>query len=155
MKRLNTLFFLLCIFSLHPQESPFIIGDWQVENVAALQILQVYSDGFDQLANAYLIREEFLEDPLTYVNFDFIDEDLLYITRADGTKLRGFYQIKENSGINKEDYPHYIVLEDKYDQNYLFPIKKIGENKYIFNYCLELSLRDQLLQICCIAYLYR
>lgn len=151
MKRL---FYILIIFPvtfLYSLEADIMIGQWQVENVSALQIIQIYTDGYDHFSNAYLIREEFLDDPLTYVSFNFIDEDLLYIKRADGTSLRGFYQIRENSGINREEYPYYIFLEDKFANTYSFPVKEQGEGIYLINYSLEMSLRDQLMQISCIA----
>jgi len=131
------------------------VGKWNLENIQALQIVQVYTDGIDLFSNAIIERNDFLDDPLGYSEFNFIDEDLLYITRADGSKLRGFYQIRENSSINREDFPLYIYLEDKFANSYVFPLKGQGENQYIINYTLELALRDQLLQIVCIARLYR
>ena len=126
-------------------------GIWTVETTVAIQIIQLYTDGFDDFTNGYRIREEFIADPLIYVEFNFIDEDLLYITRADGSKLRGFYQIKENSGINNQDFPFYIFLEDKFANSYYFPVRKIDDNNFEINYVLELGLRDILIQISCIG----
>jgi len=151
-----SLFFLFFILSpdLLWGDDDFV-GKWGVENIQALQVVQIYTDGFDLFSNAIGVRNSFLEDPLRYTEFNFIDEDLLYITRADGSKLRGFYQVRQNSSINREDFPLYIYLEDKYANIYVFPLKEEGESRYIINYTLELSLRDQLLQIVCIARLYR
>lgn len=143
--------FLLFVSLIHSQDAAEMVGQWAVENLTALQIIQVYTDGFDHFSNAYLLREEFLEDPLTYVSFNFIDEDLLYIKRADGTSLRGFYQVRANSGINREEYPYYIYLEDKFANTYSFPLKEQEGDTYLINYSLEMSLRDQLMQISCIA----
>ncbi len=130
-------------------------GIWIVETTEAIQIIQLYTDGFDHFTNGYIIRDDFTNDPLSYTQFNFIDEDLLYITRADGSKLRGFYQIKENSGINNQDFPYYIYLEDKYANNYYFPLRKIDDNLYEINYHLELGLKDILIQISCIAIISR
>ena len=156
---MKSFFFTVLIFimtsPLYPIEGDSFLGIWEVENIQAIQIIQLYTDGYDHFTNGYLIRNEYLDDPLTYSEFDFVDEDLLYVTRADGTRLRGFYQIKENSGINSDDFPSYIFLEDKYTNNYYFPVRIVGEEKYEINYKLELNLRNQLIQISCIAHLSR
>lgn len=142
-------------FSLFSMDGELFSGIWKVDTLEAIQVIQVYAEGFEHFTNAYLIREEFLEDPLRYVEFNFIDEDLLYITRADNSKLRGFYQFKENRGINSNDFPFYILLEDKYTNSYYFPVRFISDNLYEINYNLELNLRDQLIQIRCIALISR
>ena len=152
MKRVLFLVILLLFtVNLHSMEQFDFRGLWKVENYSAIQIIQLYTDGFDYFTNGYRIRQEYLEDPLRYIELDFIDEDLLYITRANGTRLRGFYQIKENSGTNSVDFPYYIFLEDKYTNSYYIPFRTTSENNYEINYNLELNLRDQLIQITCLA----
>jgi len=150
-----TIIILLLSGPLYSMDVQDFQGIWVVNTLEAIQIIQLYSKGFDHFTNGYRIRHEYTDDPLIYVEFDFIDEDLLYITRADGSRLRGFYQLKENSGINSEDYPYYLYLEDKYTNSYYFPVRATGENTYEINYNLELILRDLLIQVTCVAELSR
>ncbi len=155
MKKIFLSFLLIYIFlhlsPLYSYNLDTFSGIWTVETTGAIQIVQLYTDGFDHFTNGYRIRDDYLTDPFIYKEFNFIDEDLLYITRADGSKLRGFYQIKENSGINNSDFPFYILLEDKYANVYYFPIKKIDDSNFEINYILELGLRDILIQISCLG----
>jgi hypothetical protein len=147
--------FLCLSSSLYSIDVNDFQGIWNVNTVEAIQIIQLYTTGFDHFTNGYRIRHEYVDDPLVYVEFDFIDEDLLYITRADGTRLRGFYQLKNNTGINSSDYPYYLYLEDKYTNVYYFPVRVSGEDTYEINYKLELIRRDELIQITCVAELVR
>lgn len=152
---LYALIYLVILPSLHSMDVKDFQGIWQVNTIEAIQIIQLYTKGFDHFTNGYLIRNEYTNDPLSYVEFDFIDEDLLYITRADGSRLRGFYQLKENNGINNADFPYYLYMEDKYTNSYYFPVRVSDENTYEINYKLELMLRDLLIQVTCVAELSR
>ncbi len=149
------LFFLLLSIPVFGDRSIQFEGLWLVRTETAIQVIQLYTDGFDDFTNGYRLRDDFISDPFTYISFNFIDEDLLYITRADGSTLRGFYQYKDNSGINKDDFPFYIHLEDKYENNYYFPVRETDDGHYEINYSLELGLRDILIQINCLGIMYR
>ena len=147
--------FICTSFNLFSLDSSSFSGEWNVETFQALQIIQLYTDGFDHFTNGYRIRDDFLDDPFRYTCFNFIDEDLLYITRSDGTTLRGFYQFKQNSGINHNDFPQYIFLEDKFANQYYFPVRQVEDDIFEINYNLELNLRNTLIQITCLARLSR
>jgi len=154
-KKLLIIIIIFLSFSLYSFDSGDFLGIWKVKTLETVQIIQLYTDGFDYFTNGYRIREEYLDDPYTYIEFDFVDEDLLYITRSDGSRLRGFYQLMENSGINKDDFPYYIYMEDKYTNAYYFPVRLSREEVYEINYDLQLNLRDELIQISCLAELSR
>jgi len=154
-KKLLISIIIFLAFTLYSYDSDDFLGIWKVKTLDTIQIIQLYTDGFDYFTNGYRIREGYLNDPYIYIEFDFVDEDLLYITRADGSRLRGFYQIMENNGINRDDFPYYIYMEDKYTNSYYFPVRLSGEEVYEINYNLELNLRDELIQINCLAELIR